>query len=88
MVTQTYTENQKSIIDYLKQQVSEGKIFFKAKHIAGELNLSSKEVGTNLIKLSKKHNTLKIVAWSKAIATTWRVERKQKTRGKSHDTIL
>jgi hypothetical protein len=70
----SFTKDQQNIINYLKEQVSSGKIYFKAKHIGEAVSLSPRSVGVNLVKISKKHRTLKIIAWSEASATTWRIE--------------
>jgi FixJ family two-component response regulator len=76
-----YTEDQENIISYLKEQVAAGQTYFKSKHIADDLHISSKSVGTNLIKISKKHKTLQIVRWSRALAVTWKVEYNRYARG-------
>ena len=53
--------------------VSKGGRFFKAKYIAKDLGLSSKEVGTNLAILSEICDELDISRWSYSNSTTWMV---------------
>jgi len=79
-ISYSFTKDQQNIINYLKEQVLNGKTYFKSKHIGLDLNLSSKTVGTNLLKISKKHKTLKILAYAEASATTWRVAYKHRVK--------
>ena len=44
-ILERYNETQAKILGYLKAGVSKGGRFFKAKYIAKDLGLSSKEVG-------------------------------------------
>jgi hypothetical protein len=77
-----FTKDQQQIIDYLKEQISAGKMYFKAKHIGKDLNLSSRVVGTNLIKILKKERALKILPYAdNGTATTWKIEIMRKIRG-------
>jgi hypothetical protein len=81
-IIKQYTDDQQSIITYLKAQISEGKKYFKSKHIGIDLNMSPRTVGTNLIKISKKHKTLKISAYAdNGTATTWRIEYNRYAKG-------
>jgi hypothetical protein len=81
VVVKQFTEDQQHIIDYLKAQVAAGQKYFKAKHIGIDLNMSPRAVGTNLIKISKKHRTLKISAYAETTATTWYIEYNRYARG-------
>jgi len=71
-----YNETQAKILGYLKAGVSRGGRFFKAKYIAKDLGLSSKEVGTNLAILSEICEELDISRWSYSNSTTWMVTNK------------
>ncbi len=71
-----YNETQAKILGYLKAGVSKGGKFFKAKYIAKDLDLSSKEVGTNLAILSQICDDLEISRWSYSNSTTWMVTSK------------
>lgn len=68
-----YNDTQSRILGYLKTGVAKGGRFFKAKYIAKDLGLSSKEVGTNLAILSDICDELEIQRWSYSNSTTWMV---------------
>ncbi len=67
-------EKQSQIAEYLKQKAGDGKVYFKSKFISDELDMSAKEIGTNMLHLSEACEDLEIEKWSYASATTWRVE--------------
>ena len=69
-------ETQLKILGYLKAGIAKGGRFFKAKYIAEDLGLTSKEVGTNLAILSEMCEELEISRWSYSNSTTWRVTEK------------
>ena len=69
-------DTQLKILGYLKAGIAKGGRFFKAKYIAEDLGLTSKEVGTNLAILSEICEELEISRWSYSNSTTWRVTRK------------
>lgn len=71
-----YNDTQSRILGYLKAGVAKGGRFFKAKYIAKDLGLSSKEVGTNLAILSDICDELDIQRWSYSNSTTWMVTTK------------
>lgn len=71
-----YNDTQSKILGYLKAGVAKGGKFFKAKYIAKDLGLSSKEVGTNLAILSQICDDLEISRWSYSNSTTWMVTSK------------
>ncbi len=75
-ILERYNETQAKILGYLKTGVSKGGRFFKAKYIAKDLGLSSKEVGTNLAILSEICDELDISRWSYSNSTTWMVTSK------------
>ena len=77
-----FTHDQQQIIDYLKEQITAGKTYFKSSRIGEALSLSSKTVGTNLTKISQKHKTLKISPYADCgTATTCKIEIMRKLRG-------
>lgn len=70
-----YSEAEPKIIEYLKESVKNGKMYFKSKNIAKEVGSSPKQVGATLFKLSqnKKTRGLTVEPWSSSISTVWRV---------------
>lgn len=68
-----YNERQLRLIDYLKRRVNSDKSFFKAKHIARETGLSSREVGTNMAILSEICPDFSIIKYSYSNSTTWMI---------------
>ncbi len=68
-----YTDEERRIVAYLRDSVSQGNQYFRAKNIADAVGLSSKEVGTRLPNLAKKSDDVQIEKWSRAKSTTWRV---------------
>lgn len=75
-IRERYNDTQSRILGYLKTGVAKGSRFFKAKYIAKDLGLSSKEVGTNLAILSEICDELDIQRWSYSNSTTWMVTSK------------
>lgn len=71
--TEGINEKQSEIVDYLEGKVDEGKCYFKSKFMSEELGMSSKEIGTNMLRLSEQCERLSIEKWSYASATTWKV---------------
>ena len=69
-------DTQLKILGYLKAGIAKGGRFFKAKYIAEDLGLTSKEVGTNLAILSEICEELEISRWGYSNSTTWRVTEK------------
>jgi hypothetical protein len=72
-IKRKYTDTQRRILLYLVGHLDRGSHYFKAKYIAKDLGLSSKEVGTNLRILVDICDELKIVPWSYSNSTTWMV---------------
>ncbi|MDY6764206.1 MAG: hypothetical protein SV377_00715 [Halobacteria archaeon] len=71
-------QKQENLAEYLEEKVDDGKIFFKSKFMADELDMSPKEIGANMGKLADSHDNLAIEKWSYSSATTWKVEKKRK----------
>jgi len=81
------TKDQKTIIKYLKEQVVNGKRYFKSKHIGEELGMSAHTIGTNLEKLSKNYKSLLIYPWSTTDSITWAVDKPIKVTNKKHMAV-
>ncbi len=62
------------LVRYLRKKVDEGEMYFKSKFIADEVQLSPKEIGAVMVKLSESAEELSVEKWSYTSATTWRVE--------------
>lgn len=58
---------------YLKDQASDGELYFKSKFIADEVNLSPKQIGAIMVKLTDTATDITVEKWSYTGATTWRV---------------
>jgi len=59
---------------YLREKIDEGEMYFKSKFIADDVELSPKEIGALMVKLSESAEELTVEKWSYTSATTWRVE--------------
>lgn len=59
---------------YLADRAADGEMYFKSKFIADDVDLSPKEIGALMVKLSDGATNLVIEKWSYTSATTWRVE--------------
>jgi hypothetical protein len=68
-----YTEEEKRIVAYLRESVSCGERYFRAKNIAEAIGLSAKQVGARLPMLAEKSDEVEIEKWGRARSTTWRV---------------
>ena len=69
-----YTDEERRILDYLRESVDRGERYFRSKNIAAHLGLSSKQVGVRLPELAEKSEEVDIEKWSRSKSTTWRVE--------------
>ncbi len=70
-----YTEEEQRIISYLRESVTGGERYFRAKNIAEAIGLSAKQVGARLPRLAEKSEDVEIEKWGRARSTTWRVTR-------------
>jgi hypothetical protein len=68
-----YTEEEQRIVAYLRESVSCGERYFRAKNIAEAIGLSAKQVGSRLPMLAEKSEEVDIEKWGRARSTTWRV---------------
>jgi hypothetical protein len=59
---------------YLREKAADGEVYFKSKFIADDVDLSPKEIGALMVKLSKSATDLEVEKWSYTSATTWRVQ--------------
>lgn len=69
-----FTETDRRILAYLLDQASQGRQYFRAKHIASHLGLSSKQVGARLPRLARETDQLDIRKWGRHRSTTWHVQ--------------
>ena len=72
--TDGMNDKQSEIVEYLEDRVDDGKCYFKSKFMSDDLDMSSREIGTNMLRLSERCDSLSIEKWSYASATTWKVE--------------
>ena len=70
-----FTEEDERIVSYLRESVSAGDRYFRAKNIADAIGLSAKQVGARLPQLAEKSEEVDIEKWGRARSTTWRVTR-------------
>jgi hypothetical protein len=70
--TPTLTEKQRDILSYLREH-SDTQTYFKSRLIGEELDLSAKEVGTNMTALEEAEVGLDIEKWGYSSSTTWMV---------------
>lgn len=68
-----FSDEDERILDYLRDRAAAGKRYFRAKHIADSLGLSSKQVGARLPRLAEESDEVDIEKWGRARSTTWRV---------------
>ena len=73
MTMTDYTDEERRILAYLRESVSRGERYFRAKNIAEQLGLSSKQVGVRLPELAEKTEEVDIEKWGRARSTTWKV---------------
>ncbi|MFB6253803.1 MAG: hypothetical protein ABEI06_04260 [Halobacteriaceae archaeon] len=66
------TEKQRKILEYLRNRV-EMKTYFKSRIIGEELNMSAKEVGTNMTAIQAQNTEIDIEKWGYSSSTTWKV---------------
>jgi DNA-binding Lrp family transcriptional regulator len=69
------SEEDRRILKYLREKVSRGESYFRAKNVASQLGLSAKQVGARLPKLAEQSEEVDIEKWGRARSTTWRVTR-------------
>jgi len=67
-------EKEARLKSYLREKAADGELYFKSKFIADDVDLSPKEIGALMVKLSKSATDLEVEKWSYTSATTWRVQ--------------
>jgi len=68
-----FSEEDRRILDHLRESVSCGESYFRAKNIAAHLGLSAKQVAARLPRLAEEADEVDIEKWGRARSTTWRV---------------
>ncbi len=66
------TDKQRRILEYLRTHV-DSQTYFKSRLIGEELDLSAKEVGTNMTALQESDIDLDVEKWGYSSSTTWMV---------------
>ena len=67
------SEEDRRILEYLRDKVARGEQYVRSKRIADQLGLSPKQVGSRLPKLDEESEDVEIEKWARARSTTWRV---------------
>jgi DNA-binding Lrp family transcriptional regulator len=67
------SDEDERILSYLRDSVSGGDRYFRAKNIAKGVGLTAKQVGARLPRLAEKSEDVDIEKWGRARSTTWRV---------------
>jgi hypothetical protein len=70
------SETQSRLLAYLLERV-DGTAYLKAKYVADELDLSSKEVGINMGILADRADDVTIEQWGRSSSTTWKVSARE-----------
>ncbi len=68
----TLSEKQRRILAYLRENADE-QTYFKSRLIGEELDLSPKEVGTNMSAIQEGEFDLEVEKWGYSSSTTWMV---------------
>jgi hypothetical protein len=66
------SEKQRRILRYLSDHADE-KTYFKSRLIGDELDLSAKEVGTNMTAIAEGEFDVDVEKWGYSSSTTWKV---------------
>ncbi len=69
---QTLTEKQRRILAYLREHADD-QTYFKSRLIGEELDLSPKEVGTNMTAIQQGEFEVDVEKWGYSSSTTWKV---------------
>jgi len=67
------TDEERRIATYLRESVTRGERYFRAKNIADAIGMTAKQVGSRLPRLAEKSDDVQIEKWGRARSTTWRV---------------
>lgn len=66
------TEKQRRILAYLRERAGT-KQYFKSRLIAGDLGMTAKEVGTNMVAIRDGDFDVDVSEWGYSSSTTWEV---------------
>ena len=66
------TDKQARILSYLREH-ADTKTYFKSRLIGDALDLSAKEVGTNMTAIQSAATDLDVEKWGYSSSTTWKV---------------
>jgi hypothetical protein len=66
------SEKQQRILTYLRSEADQ-RTYFKSRLIGRDLDLSAKEVGTNMRAIADSDDTLAVEKWGYSSSTTWKV---------------
>jgi hypothetical protein len=66
------SDKQRRILSYLREK-GRMKTYFKSRLIGEELNLSAKEVGTNMTAICEGDFDVDVEKWGYSSGTTWKV---------------
>ncbi|WP_136717964.1 DUF7123 family protein [Halorientalis salina] len=68
----TLTEKQQRILEYLRTNADQ-QTYFKSRLIGSELDMSAKEVGTNMPAIRNGEFDIDVEKWGYSSSTTWKV---------------
>ena len=68
----TLSEKQRRILEYLRANADD-RTYFKSRLIGDDLDLSAKEVGTNMTAIAEGEFDLEVEKWGYSSSTTWKV---------------
>ncbi|WP_336325229.1 DUF7123 family protein [Halovenus sp. HT40] len=66
------SDKQYRILEFLRDEVDE-QTYFKSRLIADELDMSPKEVGTNMTAIQRGEFDISVEKWGYSSSTTWMV---------------
>ena len=69
---ETLTEKQRRILGYLRDHAAT-RTYFKSRLIGEELEMSAKEVGTNMPAIREGNFDVDVEKWGYSSSTTWKV---------------
>ncbi|MFY4812175.1 DUF7123 family protein [Haloarcula sp. AONF1] len=67
------SDKQRRILEYLRSNADD-QTYFKSRLIGDALDLSAKEVGTNMTAIADGDHDLAVEKWGYSSSTTWMVE--------------
>jgi hypothetical protein len=65
-------DKQSRILQYLREK-AETKTYFKSRLIGNELDMTAKEVGTNMTAIQNGAHEVTVEKWGYSSSTTWKV---------------